>query len=93
MGLPLRITYNNNDVLFELLTEKPFAGAGEIEIRLNGDRYKLIRKEREWVSDSEEKALDPGLAHAIGKAMELRYRVWQILPGSCPRHKEAFFCN
>lgn len=75
MGLPLRITYNNTDVLFELLTEKPSAGAREIEILLNGNRYRLTRKERGWVSGSEEIALDPSLAHAIGKAMELRYRV------------------
>lgn len=75
MGLPLRITYKNKDVLFELLTEKPSAGAGEIEILLNGDRYRLTRKEKEWISSNEQNTLDRGLAHAIGKAMELRYRV------------------
>lgn len=75
MGLPLRVTHNNTDVLFEILNEKPSAGAGEIEILLNGDRFRLTRKEKGWVSSSEAIALDPGLANAIGKAMEMRYRV------------------
>lgn len=75
MGLPLRITYNKKDVRFELLTEKPSAGLGILEILLDGQRYRLTRQGKDWQSAGEGPELDKGIAHAIGKAMELRYRL------------------
>ena len=75
MGLPLRITYNKTDVLFELLNEKPSAGSGILEIQLNGNRYLLEKQDAAWQTTGESPELDKGIANAIGKAMELRYRL------------------
>ena len=75
MGLPLRITFNKTDVLFELLTEKPSAGLGVLEILLNGNRYCLEKQDKVWQATAEGPELDKGIANAIGKAMELRYRL------------------
>ncbi len=75
MGLRLRITYKNTDVVFELLTEKPSFATTKIEISLNGGRYHLTRREKQWFPESDDKALDNELAQAIGKAIELRYRL------------------
>jgi hypothetical protein len=75
MGLPLRITYHKTDILFELLTEKPSARSGVLEILLDGSRYRLEKHDKEWRAAGEGPGLDSGLANAIGKAMELRYRL------------------
>ncbi|GAA4308275.1 hypothetical protein GCM10023149_02140 [Mucilaginibacter gynuensis] len=75
MGLPLRITYNNNDIKFTLLTEKPSTGVGDLEILIDGNTHRLRRFGNDWAEAGETTLLDSGLVKAIGKAIALRYRL------------------
>jgi len=75
MALPLRITHNNKDLFFELLTDKPSAASGHVEILLDGQTYRLRRQGKNWTIENDTHDLNPDLIQAIGKAMELRYRL------------------
>lgn len=75
MGLPLRITYNNNDIKFTLLTDKPSSGIGDLEILLDGQTYRIYKSGIDWLESGDAPVLETGLVKAIGKTIALRYRL------------------
>ena len=75
MGLPLRLTYGEQDISFEILDNKPFNYGNGIVVAFNGQTYQLYRPASEWMLKEGGDPLDNELASAIGKAISLRYRI------------------
>ena len=75
MGQPLRITYNNSDHIFQIVTSTPITkSTEEIQILLEGKTITLI-KTNEWLQKETDETVDTKLVQAIGKAIALRYRI------------------
>jgi hypothetical protein len=75
MGLPLRLTFRNQDISFEILDHKPFDCSSGIAVAFNGTTYQLCKTAGQWLPKENSQSLDTDLASAIGKAISLRYRI------------------
>lgn len=76
MGMPLRITFNDNDYTFQVVNTEPITKKTvEIPIILNGETLVLIKGLNGWSSKLDNKDLDIYLIQAIGRAIELRFRL------------------
>ena len=78
MGLPLRITFKDNDYVYQIVNSKLIDQyTTEFDILLNGDKISLIKDEKKlWVQKDEVKSIDPELVHALGRSVSLRLRLW-----------------
>lgn len=75
MGQLLRITYNQKDYRFQIINSKVLSKeTEEIQILLNGTTLTLIRSDSSWAA-KENNVIHQNLIEAIGKAIELRYRI------------------
>lgn len=75
MPLILRITTQQKDYAFQVLTEKP---SSQSDLMILMDENKLIfqRKGHDWVfKNSEQEPPEKILIDAIGKALALRFRI------------------
>ncbi|HAL82158.1 MAG TPA: hypothetical protein DCO83_07915 [Mucilaginibacter sp.] len=77
MGLPLRITFKDNDYVYQIVNSKLIDQyTTEFDILLNGDKISLIKDEKKlWVQKDEVKSVDPELVHALGRSVSLRLRL------------------
>ncbi|NCD72107.1 hypothetical protein [Mucilaginibacter agri] len=74
MSQPLRLTYQNSDVVFYILNKKPSFSKQQIEIMLKGETYQLQKSEGKWGTQNAEDQ-NSGLINAIGNMISLRYRI------------------
>lgn len=76
MGLPQRITFNDIDYNFTVANTEPITKATvKIPIVINGETIELIKDSKGWITSSENSTISPSLAQAIGRAIELRFRL------------------
>jgi hypothetical protein len=77
MGLPLRITYNDQDYVYQIIDSKIINQyTTELQLVVNGEKVALIKNEqRVWVQKDEQKSLDPDLVQALGRSVSLRLRM------------------
>jgi hypothetical protein len=75
MGLPLRLTFGDQDLVFQILDTQPFDCGNGIAIAFNGETYQLYRLASQWRFKETSPQPDHNLASAIGKAISLRYRI------------------
>lgn len=76
MGLPLRITYNDTDHVYQINTTPINKTTQELEILLNGETINLQKDSRgAWVQMGEGPLIDPELAQALGRSVSLRFRM------------------
>jgi hypothetical protein len=77
MGLPLRITFNDKDYVYQIIDSKLInQNTTEIEIVLDGETVGLTKDyRRTWILKDENKAIDPELVQALGRSVSLRLRM------------------
>jgi len=77
MGLPLRITFKENDYVYQIINSKSINQyTTEFDILLNGDKVSLIKDDKMlWVQKDEIKSVDPELINALGRSVSLRLRL------------------
>jgi hypothetical protein len=77
MGLPLRITFNDKDYVYQIIDSKLInQNTTDIEIVLDGETVGLTKDyRRTWVLKDENKSIDPELVQALGRSVSLRLRM------------------
>jgi len=77
MGLPLRITFNDKDFVYQIINSKLInQNTTELEILLNGEKVELVKDSKMvWIQKNEIKSLDPELVQALGRSVSLRLRM------------------
>jgi len=76
MSLPLRITFNDHDFVFHVLTKGITKDTREISITLEGKEIHLLLNEKNiWQESNPNVENSPELLKAIGRAIALRYRI------------------
>lgn len=77
MGLPLRITFKENDYVYQIINSKQInQHTTEFDILLNGDKVSLVKDGKSlWVQKDGAKSIDPELVHALGRSVSLRLRL------------------
>jgi hypothetical protein len=75
MGLPLRLTFGDQEITFQILDTHPFDCIGGIAVSFNGRTYQLYKPAGQWLLKDNSEPLDTDLVSAIGKAISLRYRI------------------
>ncbi|WP_120183093.1 hypothetical protein [Pelobium manganitolerans] len=76
MPVLLRINYQRQDVIFQVLTDKPSLKS-ELEVFLGGQNYLFVKSGNQW-SLAEKHAtedLDLGLMDEVSRALALRFRI------------------
>jgi hypothetical protein len=77
MGLPLRITFKDDDYIYQIIKSKQINNTtNEIELLLNGEKIELIRDTKlVWKQKNEIQSLDSDLVQALGRSVSLRLRM------------------
>jgi hypothetical protein len=76
MGLPLRITFNDQDYVYQIENSNLInQNTVELELLLNGEKLKLIKDKTIWVQKEGEQTLDPEFVQALGRSVSLRLRM------------------
>ncbi|SDR89764.1 hypothetical protein SAMN05216490_0153 [Mucilaginibacter mallensis] len=77
MGLPLRITFKDNDYVYQIVDSKSInQNTTEIELLLNGEKVELIRDIKlVWKQKDGQQELDSELVQALGRSVSLRLRM------------------
>lgn len=76
MGLPLRITFNDTDYVYQINTSPITPATSELEILLNGEKIVLQKDARRvWIQTGEGPAIEPDFAQALGRSVALRFRM------------------
>jgi len=75
MGLPLRLTFRDRDIVFQILDSQPFDCGNGIAVASNGKTFRLYKSGSQWLLRESSEPFDHDLASAIGKAISLRYRI------------------
>ena len=77
MGLPLRITFNDKDFVYQIVNSKSInQNTNELEIVLDGDKIELVKDTKMvWVQKGGSKSFDPDLIQALGRSVSLRMRM------------------
>lgn len=76
MGMPLRLTFEGKDYWFQIENERLIAkGTVEIPIVFEGASVTLLRNGKSWLIEGNGTSLSPDLVHAIGRAIESRFRL------------------
>lgn len=77
MGLPLRITFNDTDYVYQIVDSKLIdKHTTEIELILEGEKIGLIRDVRlVWKQKQGSQAIDSELIQALGRSVSLRLRM------------------
>lgn len=72
--LPLRLTYQESDIVFYILNNKPSGSEKDIEVSFEGQTYKLYKNMGRWEPQDQSLPYHNLLA-AIGNSIALRYRI------------------
>ncbi|QDW25137.1 hypothetical protein FFJ24_010065 [Pedobacter sp. KBS0701] len=76
MSLPMRITFENKDYTYTVLTKIINTETKEIKISLESEELTLVRNyDKEWDALERTVGDDHGLIKAIAKNIALRYRL------------------
>jgi hypothetical protein len=77
MGLPLRITFNDKDYVYQIVNSKLInKNTTELELLLNDEKVELIKDIKNiWIQKDGHPAIDPDLAQALGRSISLRLRM------------------
>jgi len=77
MGLPLRITFKDNDYVYQIVDSKLIdQHTTEFDILLNGEKVSLVKDQKNlWVQKDGSKTVDTELVHALGRSVSLRLRL------------------
>lgn len=77
MGLPLRITFNDRDYIYQIVDSKLInQNTTELELLLNGEKVAITKDEKKvWVIKGGDTSLDPELVQALGRSVSLRLRM------------------
>jgi hypothetical protein len=77
MGLPLRITFKDNDYVYQIVDSKQINNnTTEIELLLNGEKIGIIRDMKlVWKQKEGAPELDSELIQALGRSVSLRLRM------------------
>ncbi len=77
MGLPLRITFKDNDYVYQIIDSKLInKHTTEIELILNGEKIELVRDVKLiWKQKDGNNAIDSELVQALGRSVSLRLRM------------------
>ncbi|HWZ16846.1 MAG TPA: hypothetical protein VNW95_16530 [Mucilaginibacter sp.] len=77
MGLPLRITFKDDDYVYQIVESKQINNTtNEIELLLNGEKVELIRDNKlVWKQKDDIQSLDSELVQALGRSVSLRLRM------------------
>lgn len=76
MGLPLRITFNEKDYTYEIITQPINKSTTHVDILLNGQKITLQKTERKtWAQSAGDQEIDPEFAQALGRAVSSLYRM------------------
>ncbi|MDB5117401.1 MAG: hypothetical protein JWQ79_2893 [Mucilaginibacter sp.] len=77
MGLPLRITFNDKDYIYQILNSKLVnQNTTELEILFNGETVALVMdSNKTWVQKDQSMSIDPELVQALGRSVSLRLRM------------------
>ena len=77
MGLPLRITFDDKDYIYEIVNSKLIdQNTTALELLLNGEKLEIIKDARRaWILKEGDTSLDPNLIQALGRSVSLRLRM------------------
>jgi hypothetical protein len=77
MGLPLRITFNDKDYVYQILNSRLInQNTTELEILMNGEKVELMKDDKKvWIQKDGNKSIDPELIEALGRSVSLRLRM------------------
>jgi hypothetical protein len=76
MSLPMRITFEENDYTYTVVTKGITKETSSIQINLNDKQYELARNSKgDWDAADATINDSPGLLKAIGRNIKLRYRL------------------
>jgi hypothetical protein len=77
MGLPLRITFNDKDYVYQIVNSKLInKNTTELELLLNDEKVELIKDIKNiWIQKDGHPPIDPDLAQALGRSISLRLRM------------------
>ncbi|MDB5005331.1 MAG: hypothetical protein JWQ34_3556 [Mucilaginibacter sp.] len=77
MGLPLRITFDDKDYIYQILnTNLIDKHTTELELIFNGEKVELMMDERKtWIQKDNNNTIDPNLVQALGRSVSLRLRM------------------
>lgn len=77
MGLPLRITFKDNDYVYQIVDSKQINhNTTEIELLLNGEKIGIVRDVKlVWKQKEGAQELDSELIQALGRSVSLRLRM------------------
>jgi len=77
MGLPLRITFKDNDYVYQIIDSKQINhNTTEIELLLNGEKIGIVRDIKlVWKQKDGVHELDSDLIQALGRSVSLRLRM------------------
>jgi sporulation protein YlmC with PRC-barrel domain len=77
MGLPLRITFKDNDYVYQIIDSKLIDhNTTEVELVLNGERIEIIRDIKlVWKQKQSDITIDSELVQALGRSISLRLRM------------------
>jgi hypothetical protein len=77
MGLPLRITFNDKDYVYQINNSRLInQNTTELELLLDGEKLHLIKGSNQvWVQKDGTEQLDPNLVQALGRSVSLRLRM------------------
>jgi hypothetical protein len=77
MGLPLRITFNDKDYIYQILNDKLInQNTTELEILFNGEKVELMMDSKKtWIQKDQNNPIDPNLVQALGRSVSLRLRM------------------
>lgn len=77
MGLPLRITYKDNDYTYRIVNTMPInKETSFLEILLNEEKISLVKDSNDvWIQKDGIVTIEPELAQALGRSVSLRFRM------------------
>lgn len=76
MSLPLRITFEQTDYTYHVITKGIDKSTASIKISLMGKEFNLVRNSsKDWTALEETIEDPPGLLSEIGRNIALRYRL------------------
>lgn len=76
MGLPLRITFNDQDYVYQIINSNLInKHTTELELILNGEKLHLVKENTVWRLREAEPVLDPEFVQALGRSVSLRMRM------------------
>lgn len=77
MGLPLRITFKDDDYTYQINNSNQIdQNTTTLQLILNGETINLVKDDKQsWVQKDSETTIDPELIQALGRSVSLRLRM------------------